>query len=147
MRLRFTKKFLLAFCFVLCFASAGWCFDPFKVNEGGFGPKIKGLQLGMKFTGDMPEKNIALREDGRIRRLAFEKEDFGAEAMTYRDFAKAIKNNYNIPELYWQGEIWMYRNDDEGWAIIVAGDYEVSRKRLASFSVVLEPLVIEPKFD
>lgn len=42
------KKFLLALCMVLCVASAGWCIDPYAVNPDGFGPKIKGLQLGMK---------------------------------------------------------------------------------------------------
>ncbi|MCR4817870.1 MAG: hypothetical protein K5841_02800 [Fretibacterium sp.] len=44
------KRFLLAFCVVLCVASAGWCIDPFKANKDGFGPKIKGVQLGMKMT-------------------------------------------------------------------------------------------------
>ncbi|MBQ7544735.1 MAG: hypothetical protein IJT02_07305 [Synergistaceae bacterium] len=31
-------------------ASAALCIDPYKDNEGGFGPKIKGLQLGQKMS-------------------------------------------------------------------------------------------------
>lgn len=31
-------------------ASSAFCIDPFKVNQGGFGPKIKGLQLGQKMS-------------------------------------------------------------------------------------------------
>lgn len=46
--MKFAKRFLAAACLVLCLASAGWCIDPFKVNPGGFGPKIKGIQLGTK---------------------------------------------------------------------------------------------------
>ena len=45
------KRVLLALCFVLIVATAGWCIDPFKANKGGFGPKIKGLQLGMRLDG------------------------------------------------------------------------------------------------
>ena len=44
------KKLLVALCIVLCMASSAFCIDPFKVNEGGFGPKIKGLQLGQKMS-------------------------------------------------------------------------------------------------
>ncbi len=48
--MKFAKRFLAALCLVLCVASVGWCIDPFKANKGGFGPKIKGIQLGMKMS-------------------------------------------------------------------------------------------------
>ena len=48
MRLKFSVRFLISLCVVLCFASAAFCIDPYKVNRDGFGPKIKGLQLGMR---------------------------------------------------------------------------------------------------
>ena len=44
------KRLLVALCIVLCMASSAFCIDPFKVNQGGFGPKIKGLQLGQKMS-------------------------------------------------------------------------------------------------
>ena len=50
---------LLAACvLVLCFAGVCFAIDPFEVNEGGFGPKIKGLQLGMKIPGSSLEDFI-----------------------------------------------------------------------------------------
>jgi len=49
--LRCTKIFIAALCLVVLTASAAFCIDPYRVNEGGFGPKIKGLQLGQKFWG------------------------------------------------------------------------------------------------
>ncbi|MBR1658301.1 MAG: hypothetical protein IJ697_07530 [Synergistaceae bacterium] len=51
--MRFTKRFAVALCLVLLMASAAFCIDPYKVNKGGFGPKIKGLQLGQKMS--LPE--------------------------------------------------------------------------------------------
>ena len=44
------KRLLIALCIVLCMVSSAFCIDPFKVNQGGFGPKIKGLQLGQKMS-------------------------------------------------------------------------------------------------
>lgn len=75
------KKLCLVLCLLLCFATAGFAVDPFKTNEGGFGPKIKGFQLGAKppalkdlFTllaGDVLENSFTLvvanRENGRMR--------------------------------------------------------------------------------
>jgi len=142
------KKFILALCVVLFAASAGWCIDPFKVNEGGFGPKIKGLQLGMKVTDDMPKKNIEVREDGRIRLLRFTQKDFGAEAMTYSDFAQAIYDNYNIAGLRWNEEanVWGVRYEDEGWMIVILGDPETIR-RMGGNILFVTPIIIEAKFD
>ena len=51
--MKFARRFFAAFCLALCLASAGHCAEvvnPFKANEGGFGPKIKGLQLGTKMS-------------------------------------------------------------------------------------------------
>lgn len=48
--MRYTKRLAAAFCMVLLMASAAFCIDPYKVNKGGFGPKIKGLQLGQKMS-------------------------------------------------------------------------------------------------
>ena len=44
------KSWFIAFCLLLCLTSEAFCIDPFKVNDGGFGPKIKGLQLGQKMS-------------------------------------------------------------------------------------------------
>ena len=46
----YTKRFIVALCLVLCLASAAFCIDPYKANKDGFGPKIKGLQLGHKMS-------------------------------------------------------------------------------------------------
>lgn len=40
------KNVFIAFCLVLGVASAAFCIDPFKITQGGFGPRVKGLQLG-----------------------------------------------------------------------------------------------------
>ena len=48
--MKIIKKLALAFCFVLMFSSSAWCINPFQVNPDGFGPKIKGLQLGMRLN-------------------------------------------------------------------------------------------------
>ncbi|MDR2179299.1 MAG: hypothetical protein LBP21_03230 [Synergistaceae bacterium] len=47
------KKFafgLLVLIFAVSAAGGAFAADPFKVHKGGFGPKMKGLQLGMPMT-------------------------------------------------------------------------------------------------
>ena len=52
--MKFTKRFIVSVCLLLCFASSAFCIDPFAANEGGFGPKVKGFQLGQKVSlGDL----------------------------------------------------------------------------------------------
>ena len=48
--MRKRRNWLMALLLVLSLASEAFCIDPFKVNENGFGPKIKGLQLGQKMS-------------------------------------------------------------------------------------------------
>ena len=48
MNLKTVKSFFIACCLVFCLTSAAFCIDPYAVYKDGFGPKIKGLQLGMK---------------------------------------------------------------------------------------------------
>ena len=44
------KKLYIAFFLVFCFATASYAVDPFKANRGGFGPVIKGIQLGSRVS-------------------------------------------------------------------------------------------------
>jgi hypothetical protein len=53
---------LVCLC-VLLFAGSAFAADPFEVHEGGFGPKIKGLQLGMPMT--WTEMAVWLLQNGR----------------------------------------------------------------------------------
>ena len=146
------KSFLLALCVVMFAATAGWCIDPFKVNEGGFGPKIKGLQLGMKLEGaeiasygmvKNPENYgataISLRkDDGRIIELNFLRYNFGAGQMTVREFVQAFINAYGIPGMDGEGDRWRYRNLSEGWEVVVYAD---------SGMVEVKSVIVETAFD
>lgn len=44
------KKCIAAFILVMCLASSAHCLDPFKTHENGFGPILKGVQLGNKMS-------------------------------------------------------------------------------------------------
>lgn len=57
------KKLVLAFCFTLIFVSAAWCIDPYQVNSECFGPKINGLQLGMKMPTLAHMVDFAMKAD------------------------------------------------------------------------------------
>ena len=62
------KKIRVLVSVFLCFllAAPAIAADPFDVHKGGFGPKIKGLQLGMTMTlMDMVAAGLeVLPEDG-----------------------------------------------------------------------------------
>lgn len=192
--MRCTKIFIAALCLVILTASVAFCIDPYKVNKDGFGPKIKGLQLGHKMSlleivswgvtqGRLPftialnreeGNNLSLKFEGkgtdfksfsvekaegryaelnkfsgtlgdlllkieklgfnaryffntielndnmRIRKLNFQAKDFGAERMTWDEFAQAFVNAYDVPGLNGVGQNkWQHRNLSQGWQVKV----------------------------
>ena len=143
------KRVLLALCLVLIVATAGWCIDPFKANKGGFGPKIKGLQLGMKLDGARVGASggilnyeaygayaIFVNDERRINRILFKQEDFGAQGMNHREFVQEFMNAYDIPKMEGTSSVCRYRNLSEGWEVEYSfGDIEV------------KAISTEPKFD
>lgn len=48
--LKSAKRFIAALCFVAFIASCAFAENPFRVYPEGFGPKIKGFQLGMRLS-------------------------------------------------------------------------------------------------
>ena len=56
----------------------------------------------------------------RINCMSFSPSDFGAEAMTPKEFAQAFINAYDIPGLDGVGRNeWQHRNLSQGWQVIV----------------------------
>ncbi len=232
--MRYTKWIAVVLCVVLLVALAAFYIAPNKVNEvkevnnGGFGPKIKGLQLGQKmslmeivswgaahrwtppilwfidevefrssksilctvycerqiagqskdfsvktangpyatlenfsgtledllseiekldfkgvillggYLGIMGELRLA-HDDMRIKYMSFSKYNFGAEAMTPKEFAQAFVNAYNIPGLESVGKNkWQHRNLSQGWQVNVND---------SGVEVSLIPIVTQSKFD
>jgi len=133
------KKICALFCLcILLSVSPAYAADPFDVHKGGFGPTIKGLQLGMPSTTAMPEGlkwgsynevwlgnadiSIEFRE-GRISEFVLKKSAFQAEFMSHREFAQALVDAYDLPELEWmqEGDMDCYfgKNLTEGWGVAV----------------------------
>ncbi len=147
------KRFLLALFVVLLVATVGWCIDPYKVNEGGFGPKIKGLQLGMKLNKaevnfidatlvSNPEAygadSIYINDEKRITKLRFTQENFGAKGMDPKEFVQEFMNAYGIQRM--EGTVlgWEHSNLSEGW--------KISCMRYDGH-ITVEAIITTPKFD
>ena len=109
-------------------------------------PEIREYFSNFRIEGIWVQGNFSIEfyDSGRISKLTFYTDIFGANGLTDEEFLQSFMNAYDIPRMDFKGNNkWEYRNPSQGWQISYSG----GGGWLFSNSIELIPIITNTSFD